>query len=139
MPSPIFLIAIIGTQIVAGIITLIGPDVFEAVPIGAGWTFGVLGVSLLMFMLLDIVKVYTFKFWSFELTAKLWPSKARKEKLAKKQARKIVEDRVNANFHKVRRAARVINAIGAFQNPGSQEKPVIVVVKSDSESTIPVN
>ncbi|KAJ3307814.1 hypothetical protein HDV04_002534 [Boothiomyces sp. JEL0838] len=91
-------------------------------------------------MLLDIVKVYTFKVWSFELTAKLWPSKARKEKLAKKQARKIIEDRVNNNFHKVRRAARVINAVSAFQKPGTAEdKPVIVVVKSDSESTIPAN
>ncbi|KAI8892150.1 hypothetical protein BC833DRAFT_570403, partial [Globomyces pollinis-pini] len=62
-------IATIGTQIIAGIITIVGPSYLKAVPIGFGWTLGVLGISLAIFMLLDIVKVYVFNFWSVGFTA----------------------------------------------------------------------
>ncbi|KAJ3258680.1 hypothetical protein HK103_003469, partial [Boothiomyces macroporosus] len=114
MPSWTFLTAIIGTQIVAGIITLIGPDVFEATPIGPAWTFGVLGVSLLMFMLLDIVKVYTFKVWSFELVATLWPTPAHKAKLAKQQARRERLERIKVTLKKIKKIKALINAANAF-------------------------
>jgi H+-transporting ATPase len=134
-PSWGFLIAIIGTQIIAAIICLTGPDFLEAHSIGWGWTLGVFAVSVVTFMLLDIVKVYTFKLWSFERTAKLWPSKARKEKLAKRQARKVVEDRVEANFEKMRRAARTINAVNAFAQKQSKNSPP-VIVKVDSKRTL---
>jgi H+-transporting ATPase len=33
-------------------------------------------------MLLDVVKVYIFRSWSFEMTAKVVPTKTRKTKLA---------------------------------------------------------
>ncbi|KAI8892227.1 hypothetical protein BC833DRAFT_612359 [Globomyces pollinis-pini] len=137
MPSWTFLIAIIGTQIIAGIITIVGPTYLKAVPIGYGWTLGVLGISLAMFMLLDIVKVYVFKFWSFEFTAMVWPTKAQKEKLAARKARKIVHDRVTKNIKKVKTAFRVIMAVNAFKNPSpaiaknkSANEPVIVQVGS---------
>jgi H+-transporting ATPase len=129
MPSIVFLTAIIGTQVVAGAITLLGPAFLEAVPIGWGWTLGVLAISLIMFMLLDVVKVYTFKYWSFELTTKLWPSASRKDKLAARQARKIVTDRAELNFKKLRRAVLVNSAVRAFQSAPK---------RSDSSSTLPV-
>jgi H+-transporting ATPase len=128
MPSLVFLIAIIGTQVIAGAITLWGPTFLEAVPIGWGWTIGVLAISLVMFMLLDIVKVYTFKYWSFELTTKMWPSSSRKDKLASRKARKIVIDRAELNFKKIRRAVLVNSAVRAFQS----------AKKCDSTSTLPV-
>ena len=139
-PSLFFLVAIIGTQIVAGIICLTGPEFLEAKMIGWGWTLGVLAVALVTFMLLDVVKVYVFRLWSFELTAKLWPSNARKQKLANRKARKIIDDRVEANFEKVRRAARTINAVNAFsqQKCTKLKMPVIVRLNSglDSEHTL---
>ncbi|KAJ3267487.1 hypothetical protein HDV01_004938, partial [Terramyces sp. JEL0728] len=130
MPSWTFLIAIIGTQIVAGIITLIGPEIFEAVPIGPAWTFGVLGVSLLMFMLLDIVKVYTFKVWSFDLVSKLWPTAAHKAKLEKKSLRRVQLARFAQTVNKVKKVAHAINAANAFVNAKNfkKEQAVIAVV-----------
>ena len=115
-PSWFFTLAIVGTQVVAGIICLIGPEALEAYPIGWQWTVGVLAVSAVIFMLLDVVKVYTFKLWSFELTAKLWPSQKHKEKLAKRQARQIINDRSAKNWKKVRKASKVIYAASAFMN-----------------------
>jgi H+-transporting ATPase len=130
-PSWVFLIAIIGTQIIAAIICLTGPAFLEAYPIGWAWTVGVLTVSLITFMLLDIVKVYTFKWWSFELTAKLWPSQSHGEKLTRRQARKQIDDRVKSNFSKVRKAVNTINAVHAFARATSnKDDPIIVKVSS---------
>ncbi|KAI8902417.1 hypothetical protein BC833DRAFT_616706 [Globomyces pollinis-pini] len=119
MPSMTFLVAIIGTQIIAGIITIIGPEYLGAHPIGVGWTVGVLAISLVMFMLLDIVKVYVFKSWSFEFTARVWPTSAQKEKLAKKIARKIVVDRVTKNIKKAKKVLLLVKAVNAFKTKKS--------------------
>jgi H+-transporting ATPase len=134
MPSWIFTTAIIGTQIIAGIITLVGPSWLEAVPIGWGWTMGVLAVSLVMFMLLDVVKVYTFKIWSFELTAYLWPVPSRRQKLADRKEKAVLDARVKKNIGKLKRAVVVHSATRAFQAKEAK-KPVILVV-SNSEDTI---
>ena len=116
-PSFIFTTAIIGTQVIAGIITLVGVEVFEAVSIGWEWTLGVLTVSLIMFMLLDIVKVVVFKTWSFELTAMLWPVPSRRNKLAKKKAEAIRQTSVAITKKKVKRAIYTIISARAFATP----------------------
>ena len=113
-PSFIFTAAIIGTQIIAGIITLVGVEVFEAVSIGWEWTLGVLLVSLIMFMLLDIVKVLVFKTWSFELTATLWPVPSRRTKLAQKKAEATRKISVAKTKKKVKRAIYTIISAQAF-------------------------
>ena len=116
-PSWFFTLAIVGTQVVAGIICLIGPEALEAYPIGWEWTVGVLAVSAVFFMILDVVKVYTFKLWSFELTATLWPSQKHKEKLAKRKARQTIIDRSNNNWAKVRKATKAIYAASVLSSP----------------------
>ena len=118
MPSLTFIVAIVGTQIIAGIICLVGPKSLGAVPIGWAWTWIVLTISALMFMVLDVVKVYTFKFWSFELTAHLWPTKENKEKLQKRTVEKEVEGRVSVNIQKARKAFTVVRAKNAFTYVG---------------------
>jgi H+-transporting ATPase len=115
MPSFIFAAAIIGTQIIAGLITYFGSIFFEAHAIGLGWTLGVLGVSLVMFMLLDVVKVLVFKTWSFELTARLWPTPERRKKLAKRIEEDIVYKRVHRNMKKAQRVFRAVVAANALQ------------------------
>jgi H+-transporting ATPase len=127
IPSATFTTAIIGTQIIAGAITLIGVDIFEAHQISAGWTFGVLGVSLVMFMLLDIVKVFIFKTWSFELTAKLWPSPERRKKLAERKAKALVDAKIAANIKKARAVCRAVIACNAFATKEKTFKKDIVV------------
>jgi H+-transporting ATPase len=123
MPSWTFIIAIIGTQIVAGIICLVGPHALEAEPIGWGWTFGVLGISAVMFMLLDIVKVYTYRTWSFNLVARLWPTPANKKVIQKRAAEKEILARVNDNMKKVRKAFRVVRANNSFLTPLKNPNP----------------
>ncbi|KAI8899305.1 H(+)-ATPase [Globomyces pollinis-pini] len=130
MPSMTFIVAILGTQVVAGLITIFGPKILEAVPIGIDWTLGVLAVSLIMFMLLDVVKVMTFKYWSFKLTAMLWPSPARRDKLSVRETRRIVLNRYENNVKKVRRCILLISAARAFIQAGNKgtKKDIILSV-----------
>jgi H+-transporting ATPase len=122
MPSWIFTTAIIGTQIIAGIITIVGPSWLEAVPIGWGWTMGVLAVSLVMFLLLDVVKVYTFKVWSFELTAKLWPVPSRREKLKVRKAQAILDERLHRNNAKAKKVLKCIIAANKLKKGMKRSK-----------------
>jgi hypothetical protein len=55
-----------------------------------------MGVSIVSFMLLDLVKVFVIKQWSFELTAKLWPTPKRKaERAVSSFSSKVGLDREN--------------------------------------------
>lgn len=72
-------------------------------------------------MLLDIVKVLTFKHWSFELTALFWPSPTHRAKLEKRIKRKLVLDRVAVNMVKMRRVVGAIKAVGAFRKEGAKK------------------
>eukprot|EP00842_Homolaphlyctis_polyrhiza_P001220 jgi/Hompol1/2099/HPOL_002181-RA len=110
IPSLLFATAIIGTQIIALIISVVGFDFLSATPIGVGWGFGVLAVSFAMFMVLDIVKVLVIRFWSFELTAKLWPVPSRRNKLQQRQARLVVHTRVQRHYDVLRNAV-VMNSV----------------------------
>jgi H+-transporting ATPase len=84
MPNWIFTVCIIGTQIIALFFSVYGifGEHEGVAPCGYGWGLSVLGISLVYFMLLDVVKVYIFRSWSFEMTAKVVPTKTRKTKLA---------------------------------------------------------
>jgi H+-transporting ATPase len=129
MPSVLFASAIIGTQVVAGLITIFGVEVFEARAIGWEWTLGVLSVSFLMFMLLDIVKVMVFKVWSFELTAILWPTPAQRNKLALRRAEAIRLERVTKNLKRFRTAGYSMIAAQAFIESGKKKKVETIVVQ----------
>ncbi|KAI8872980.1 H(+)-ATPase [Ramicandelaber brevisporus] len=101
LPSITFTIAILGTQIFAMLMSIFGiPHITHA--IGWGWGWAIIGISLAYFMVLDVVKVFVIRTWSFEMTAKLWPTKARKEKLAKRRAEAIVQARIHANLEKIK-------------------------------------
>ncbi|RKP39492.1 H(+)-ATPase [Dimargaris cristalligena] len=63
LPSWIFTIAIMGTQVFAMLISIFGVNGLTA-SIGWGWGCGIMGVSLLYFMVLDIVKVW---WWLYSL------------------------------------------------------------------------
>lgn len=75
-----------------------------------------MAVSTVSFMLLDIVKVLIIRNWSFELTAKLWPSNKNKLKLRERQERATLLERVDNNIAKVRRAVIMSSAMTAFKS-----------------------
>ncbi|KAI8366007.1 proton ATPase [Radiomyces spectabilis] len=123
MPHWIFTVCIIGTQIIALFFSVYG--VFgehEGVaPCGYGWGFSVLGVSLVFFMLLDVVKVYIFRIWNFEFTAKVFPAPSRRAKLAARERENEKRLRVDNSWRKVLHTVEVYNMVGAFQRLTEEE------------------
>ncbi|CEG83448.1 Putative V-type H ATPase (Fragment) [Rhizopus microsporus] len=118
MPNWIFTVCIIGTQIVALFFSVYG--VFgehEGVaPCGYGWGLSVLGVSLVYFMLLDVVKVQIFRKWSFEMTAKMVPTRGRKNKLHTRKELLEKKTFVDAAWKKLLNPVEAHQIIAAFQN-----------------------
>ncbi|KAI8802379.1 hypothetical protein BJ742DRAFT_858473 [Cladochytrium replicatum] len=82
LPSLLFTFVIVATQIEALMIAMFGAEAFGAASVGWGWGFAALAISGVTFMLLDAVKVWVVRMWSFELTAKLWTTPARCRLLA---------------------------------------------------------
>ncbi|KAJ1560137.1 hypothetical protein HK405_008101, partial [Cladochytrium tenue] len=115
MPSWIFIFAIAATQVFAMFMSIYGVDVFEATAIGWPWGITVLCISTIMFMILDVVKVMVIRFWSFELTARLWPTPSRRAELARRKARQAVHDAIFVNVDKVRKVVALSQALDAWK------------------------
>ncbi|KAG0077336.1 H(+)-ATPase [Linnemannia elongata] len=113
MPSPIFFIAVMGTQVFAMLICVYGVIVGEA--IGWGWGTAVIAISLVYFVFLDFVKVFIFRYWSFEFTAAAWPTKARKDKLKARKVRVIQQQRVWSSIDQVRQVGLKIKVLEALK------------------------
>ncbi|RUS14058.1 H+ ATPase [Endogone sp. FLAS-F59071] len=124
LPSWIFAVCIIGTQVIALFFSVFG--VFgtgeDVAPIGWGWGFAVLGISLVYFLFLDVIKVQVFRAWNFELTAKLFPSPARKAKLAARQADALQRARVMGNWKKAQKVTKMTGVILAMQTAVEAKK-----------------
>jgi len=97
-PSLVFFLAVFLTQVFAMFISVYG---VLATPIGWPWSASVLTISLFIFMLLDIVKCWVFKHWTFEVTAKLWPTAERRKKLQHRAERAIIVQRVAKRIRKM--------------------------------------
>ncbi|KAJ3032463.1 hypothetical protein HDV00_007511 [Rhizophlyctis rosea] len=135
VPSWIFMAAIIGTQIIAMFMAIFGVHDLEAHAIGAGWGVGVMASSLVWFMVLDVVKVMTIRYWSFEFTAMVWPFGGRREELAKRQANRARLVKIHANFKKVRKVVLISQALVAWKAAvNDKKKPAIT--NATSETTI---
>ena len=83
---------------------------------GWGWGLSVLAISTVSFMVLDLVKVAITRAWSFELTATLWPSPARRAKLKDRQAKKAVQERVAQNVEKMKKVVKLQQAVSSFRD-----------------------
>ncbi|KAI9286290.1 plasma-membrane proton-efflux P-type ATPase [Umbelopsis sp. AD052] len=117
-PSIVFTAVILGTQVIALIFSIFG--VFgESVNVGAiswAWGLAILGISLVTFMLLDFVKVWILRSWSFELTAKLWPTPGRRARVRQRELTRQRHENAQHNWGRVAKAARVVQIAKAFQN-----------------------
>ncbi|PVV03755.1 hypothetical protein BB560_001747 [Smittium megazygosporum] len=101
LPSMTFFVSVMATQVFAMVICSVGvPGVVEK--IGFGWGISLLLVSFIFFMVIDVVKVYIIRFWSFELIATIFPLEKNKKKLMKRRQRELVRKRVTGNVQKLR-------------------------------------
>lgn len=116
IPSITFIIAVLGTQVFAMLISIYG---LLTPKIGWGWGVTIICISLGYFVFLDFVKVQLFRYWSFELTAKLWPSKTRRTKLQDRKAYAISHARIVSNISKVRKVVIMSRVLLAFKKKSS--------------------
>ncbi|GAA5811692.1 hypothetical protein MFLAVUS_005133 [Mucor flavus] len=117
VPHWIFTVCILGTQVLALFLAVYGVfgEKEEIRGIGYAWGFAILGVSLVYFMIMDVVKVWMFKRWNFELTAKLSPTPARKSKLRDRISVEERRVRLQSTWTKVQTPAEALQIIAAFQ------------------------
>ncbi|KAI8057172.1 H(+)-ATPase [Syncephalis plumigaleata] len=121
LPSLIFFVAIIATQILAMLMSIFGiPG--ELAAFGPAWGFAIIFISLGYFIVLDFVKVQVLRMWSFELTATLWPSPARRRKLVQRKQQAIVDARVRSNIEKARKVITMSKVILAFKTAAQQKQ-----------------
>jgi len=114
-PSLIFFCAIVGTQIFAMFISIYG---VLSGPIGWGWGVSIMAVSTAYFCFMDMVKVYVYRHWSYELTATLIPTRKRRQKLRNikiEEHRKEVVRSAMAKINKVLIMSRVLVHWRAFR------------------------
>lgn len=98
----------------------------------SGWPWGlsVMAISLVYFMLMDVVKCWVYKKWNFELTAKLVPTKARRTKLAKRQVRQVELQKFDATVRKVWRVANAVRFAMRFKEYKRLPEPKFQMPKS---------
>jgi H+-transporting ATPase len=113
IPSVTFIVAVLGTQVFAMLISIYG---LLTPPIGWPWGVSIISISLVYFVFLDFVKVQLFKRWSFELTAKAWPSKARRTKLHNRKVDAVNQERISRNVSKVRKVILISKVLLAFEH-----------------------
>ncbi|KAI8875309.1 plasma-membrane proton-efflux P-type ATPase [Backusella circina FSU 941] len=106
IPHWIFTVCILGTQVLAFFFSVYGVfgDGEKVAPCGWGWGCAVLGVSLVYFMFLDVVKVFFFRRWNFQLTANIARTPGRRRKL---------HDR----FKEAEQRGRLVNAWQSISDP----------------------
>ncbi|CAG8435911.1 683_t:CDS:10 [Funneliformis caledonium] len=119
IPSPLFVTSIIGTQIFALLISVFG---WLSSSISLLLAVIILLVSLGIFIFLDFIKVLIFKNWSFELTARLWPTSKRRTKLAVRKEQHAKNKRVNENFSRLRKVLIVMRVIKNFREAADEKK-----------------
>ncbi|KAI8809307.1 hypothetical protein BJ742DRAFT_805824 [Cladochytrium replicatum] len=124
IPHWIFTVVIIGTQVIAVIMSatgVFGIGFFGAGAIGWGPAILILLVSFVMTFFLDAIKVFVMRYWSFEMTAKLWPSPSRRRELARRKDRVIMLKRYKINIAKLRKVLAMANVIVAFKNAAKKK------------------
>jgi H+-transporting ATPase len=134
MPSWVFIIAVGGTQVFAMLMSVYGIDFFQATAINWDWGASILAISTICFMLLDVVKVLVIRNWSFELTARLWPTPSRTAELKRRQIKAAYDAKVKKNLDKVRKVLKIMNVLVAWKH--AAKKRNLVTAPTQSASTV---
>ncbi|CAG8488627.1 9141_t:CDS:2 [Paraglomus occultum] len=118
LPSPIFFVAVMGTQVFAMFISIYG---VLTPAIGWGWGLSIISFSLVYFFVLDFVKVQLFKNWSFAFTATVWPTRARRNKLNARRAEEERLKKVAMTVRKVRKVVHVCKALLVMKSSSTKK------------------
>ena len=105
VPAARFTAAILGTQAIAMLFAVYG---VVSAPIGWAVSAVVMAISLVFFMVLDMVKCAVYRWWSFDLTVWMWPTPGRREKWRQRRETRERKERMRAL---VRRVRRVMHAV----------------------------
>ena len=105
MPALRFTAAILGTQLVAMLFAVYG---VVSAPIGWAASAVVMGVSLVFFMLLDVVKCAVYRWWSLESTLWMWPTTGRRARVQERRDDKQRKQRVRALVRQIRRVMHAV-------------------------------
>ncbi|KAF9181825.1 hypothetical protein BGZ51_005159 [Haplosporangium sp. Z 767] len=114
LPSPLFASVIIGTQIIALLMVVFG-GLTPKIPFSQAIV--VLLISFMYFIVLDTIKVWIFRIWSFELTATVVRTPARRRELKKRKARKEQQQRVWKNIDQLREILLKVEVLVALTEP----------------------
>ncbi|KAG0248444.1 hypothetical protein BG011_010269 [Mortierella polycephala] len=114
LPSPLFACVIIGTQIIALLMVVFG-GLTPKIPFSQAIV--VLLISFMYFIVLDVIKVFMFRIWSFELTATIVRTPARKRELEKRKARKKQQQRVWKSIDRLREVLVKVEVLEALIEP----------------------
>jgi H+-transporting ATPase len=114
MPSIWFTIVILGTQVVALLMVILG-WLTPAVPVGQA--LAVFGISLVSCVFLDVIKVQVFRFWTKGSNSLICaPFGGRRKLLKDRKSTQVVQKRVWKNIHRgpeaIVRKTEVLLAIG---------------------------
>ncbi|KAF9327329.1 hypothetical protein BG006_009337 [Podila minutissima] len=129
LPSPLFAVVIIGTQIVALLMVVFG-GLTPKVPFSQAIV--VLCISFLYFVLLDVVKVQLFKIWCFELTAVMAPTPARRRKLNERRQRGEQQKRVWESIDRMRELVVKLKALEALKEKAAGEGETMAPAQDDA-------
>ncbi|KAF9579193.1 hypothetical protein BGW38_004642, partial [Lunasporangiospora selenospora] len=114
MPSPLFTIVIMGTQVIALLMVIFGWFT-EATPVPQA--LAVFGVSLVSFMVLDVVKVQVFRHWtSWSHSLACAPFGARRRVLKRRKQEQIHQDRVWKSIEQVHALGLKTKVLVALKN-----------------------
>jgi len=117
LPSLLLTAAVIGAQVIAFFLAVYGA---LGNPIGWGWGMAILGITLSYTVLIDVCKVFVYRHWNYELTAKLWPSPTRRNEARRRRERAVQLQRIAAIQRKLRIAVWQLAAPVVFRPPPAE-------------------
>ncbi|KAG0210122.1 hypothetical protein BGX28_009663 [Mortierella sp. GBA30] len=121
LPSPLFIIVIVGTQVVALLMVFFGWFT-PAVP--ATQALAVFGISFLSCVVLDVIKVQIFKYWTIgSHSLACAPCGPRRRMLKKRKMNDLQQERVWRNIEKVHQVALKTKVVVALRDADGKTPP----------------
>ncbi|KAF9359215.1 hypothetical protein BGX34_008498 [Mortierella sp. NVP85] len=121
MPSLLFTAVIVGTQVVALLMVIFG-WLTPAIPFGQA--LAVFGISFAACVVLDVIKVQVYKYWSWTShSLACAPCGGRRRMLKKRQQETIQQERVWRNIEDVHKVALKTKAIVALREADGKIPP----------------
>ncbi|KAF9114482.1 hypothetical protein BGX27_010712 [Mortierella sp. AM989] len=118
VPSWTFIAVIIGTQVIALFMVIFG---WLTDPIPAGEAIVVFAISFVACVILDVIKVQVFKYWTIGAKSlSCAPFGPRRKMLKARKAKVVQQERVWKNMHKAHEIVEITKVLLALRDGGSK-------------------